>query len=170
MSGSEEARWVELYATLEQPIYNVVYRVIWDAAESQDIVQEAFLRCWRRRDRLREDGIRAVLFRAALNLALNRRRSLKLWRFVGVATAEEERPVEGRGDGGVPRAVRAAIDKLPADLKHVLLLTEMAGMTYSEVAATLGIREGTVGSRRTRALAILRGRFQDTDGGIENVI
>jgi hypothetical protein len=110
---------------------------------------------------------RALLSRAALNLAINRRRRVKLWRFVGLAAAENERPLDGHGDALAPPPIREAIDKLPDDLKHVLLLTEMAGMTYAEVAMTLQIREGTVGSRRTRALAILRRQFDPPPGGVE---
>jgi len=156
MSQSEEARWVALYAELEKPLFNVVYRTIWDAAESQDIVQEAFLRCWRRRDRIRPDGLRAVLYRAALNLALNRRRRLRLWRFVGVELAEESTSDTPNPNATMPRHIRNAVDGLPERFRVVLLLTEIAGMNYAEVAGTLGISEGTVGSRRSRALGLLR--------------
>ena len=156
MSGLEQAEWVELYAKLEKPLYNVVYRVIFDAAESQDVVQEAFLRCWRRRSRIRAEGLRALLFRTALNLALNRRRRSRLWRYVGMGAADDEAPHEDCSGATLPRPVRAAIEALPDRLRRVLLLTELAGMTYAEVASCLGIREGTVGSRRTRALAIVR--------------
>lgn len=156
MAEVEHAQWIELYATLEKPLYNVVYRVLWDAAESQDLVQEAFLRCWKRRAAIRSDGIKALLFRTALNLALNRRRRSRLWRFVGLNTAAEHRELQSRCPEAIPEILRYAIDRLPNDLRQVLLLTELTGMTYAEVALTLGIKEGTVGSRRTRALAILR--------------
>lgn len=160
MPGLEKAQWVEHYANLEKPLYNVVYRVIWDPSESQDIVQEAFLRCWQRRATIRADGFKALLFRTALNLAISRRRRDKLWRFVGLARAEDE-DVHGNGyDGTLPRSVRDAIGALPDRLRRVLLLTEFAGMTYVEVAAALGIEEGTVGSRRTRALEMLRRRLR----------
>jgi DNA-directed RNA polymerase specialized sigma24 family protein len=52
-------------------------------------------------------------------------------------------------------------------MRDVLLLTELAGMTYPEIAAALGIAEGTVGSRRTRALALLRERL-DVQGVASN--
>jgi len=42
----------------------------------------------------------------------------------------------------------------------VLMLCELAGMSYGEVAAVTGVKEGTVGSRRNRALALLRERLQ----------
>jgi RNA polymerase sigma-70 factor (ECF subfamily) len=155
VSEDEKARWVALYGELEKPLYNVVYRMLWDAGESQDIVQEAFLRCWRKRSGIRPEGLKAVLYRAALNLAINRRRRLRLWRFVGVEAVDDE-PTEVRTDEAIPQRMREAVDALPAPYRSVLLLTEIAGMTYGEVAGTLGIGVGTVGSRRTRALARLR--------------
>jgi len=156
MPGRDEARWIEMYAMLEKPLYNVVYRVIWDAAESQDLVQEAFLRCWKRRAAIRDDGLKAVLFRTALNLAINRRRRMRLWRMVGLGTAGGEPELTSRCEETLQHPVRRALDALPDGLRQVLLLTELAGMSYTEVATTLGIREGTVGSRRTRALEHLR--------------
>jgi len=156
MSGPEEAQWIALYARLERRIFNVVYRILWDRAESQDVVQDAFLRCWRSRSRITSDGLEPVLFRTALNLASNRRRSRRLWRFISFADTADEIPANGDCDAILPRSVDMAVKALPEDLRRVLLLTEIAGMSYAEVAATLGIREGTVGSRRTRAVALLR--------------
>jgi RNA polymerase sigma-70 factor (ECF subfamily) len=156
MSGPEEAQWIALYASLERKLFNVVYRILWDKAESQDIVQDAFLRCWRSRFRITPDGLEPVLFRTALNLASNRRRSRRLWRFVGFADVPDAMPVTGGCDAVLPRSVDNAIRALPDHLRRVLLLTEIAGMSYAEVAMTLGIREGTVGSRRTRAVELLR--------------
>jgi RNA polymerase sigma-70 factor (ECF subfamily) len=156
MSGPEEAQWIALYASLERRIFNVVYRILWDRAESQDVVQDAFLRCWRRRSRINSEGLEPVLFRTALNLASNRRRSYRLWRFVGLADATVSMDLKGQGNEILPRSVDTAIGALPDHLRRVLLLTEIAGMSYAEVAKTLGIREGTVGSRRTRAVELLR--------------
>jgi len=160
MTGVDDASWVELYRALEKPLYNVVYRWLWDRMESQDVVQEAFLRCWRARDRIRAEGFKPFVFRTALNLAANRRRRKKLWRLVSF-DALPEQPEAAAGDASVisPR-LRRAVDELPDRLKRVLLLCELAGMSYGEVAAVTGVKEGTVGSRRNRALALLRERLQ----------
>jgi RNA polymerase sigma-70 factor (ECF subfamily) len=159
MTSVDKADWIAVYRRLEKPLYNVVYRVIWDAAESQDVVQDAFLRCWRRKDDVRADGFTALLYRTALNLASNRRRRVRLWRMVGI-TAIADVADESSVDAPISPIVRAAFDALPDALKHVVLLTEIAGMTYPEVAAALAIAEGTVGSRRSRALALLRERLE----------
>lgn len=164
MTSVDKAQWVDVYRRLEKPLFNVVYRVIWDAAESQDVVQETFLRCWRRKEDIRAEGFKALLFRTALNLASNRRRRARIWRMVGIATIDDVAD-EGAADERIGESLRAALDGLPEALRSVLLLTELAGMTYAEIATTLGVAEGTVGSRRTRALALLRERLK-----IEGVI
>jgi RNA polymerase sigma-70 factor (ECF subfamily) len=161
MAGVETAQWIEVYRALEKPLYNVVYRLVWDAAGSQDIVQETFLRCWQRKDDIRADGFKALLFRTALNLASNRRRRDRLWRMTGLSFVAELADDRAGGDT-ISKPVRDAFAALPEDMKHVVLLTEIAGMSYCEAAAALGVAEGTVGSRRTRALALLRERLEGT--------
>jgi RNA polymerase sigma-70 factor, ECF subfamily len=164
MTSVDKAQWIDVYRRLEKPLYNVVYRVIWDSAESQDVVQETFLRCWHRKDDIRADGFKALLFRTALNLASNRRRRARLWRVVGVEVLDEVAD-ESISAHVFSKPMRDALDSLPTTWRDVLLLTELAGMTYPEIAAALGIAEGTVGSRRTRALALLRERL-DVQGVI----
>lgn len=159
MAVVDNAQWIDVYRRLEKPLYNVVYRIIWDATESQDVVQDAFLRCWRRKDYIHAEGFKALLFRTALNLARNRRRHMRLWRMVGVAALDDVPDDSATGDA-LSRSMRNALAALPRTLCDVLLLTELAGMTYPEIAAALGIAEGTVGSRRTRALALLRERLE----------
>lgn len=112
MTSVDNAQWIDVYRKLEKPLYNVVYRVLWDAAESQDVVQEAFLRCWRRRQDIRADGFTGLLFRTALNLASNRRRRVRLWRMVGVAALETV-PAAGAIDEPVSKSMRAALDSCP---------------------------------------------------------
>jgi RNA polymerase sigma-70 factor (ECF subfamily) len=158
MTSVDKAQWIDVYRRLEKPLYNVVYRVIWDATESQDVVQDAFLRCWRRKDDIRADGFKALLFRTALNLASNRRRRTRVWRMVGVAALDDVAD-EGASTDALSKPVKDALDALPTMMRDVLLLTELAGMTYPEIATALSIAEGTVGSRRTRALALLRERL-----------
>jgi RNA polymerase sigma-70 factor (ECF subfamily) len=160
MSRVDEASWVELYRALEKPLYNVVYRWLWDRMESQDVVQDAFLRCWRARDRIRAETFKAFVFRTALNLAANRRRRKKLWRLVSFDSLPDEPPDVRDGTAVLSPRIQRALDALPDRLKRVLVLCELAGMSYGEIAAATGVKEGTVGSRRNRALALLRERLQ----------
>lgn len=160
MNDVDEAEWARAYRALEKPLYNVVYRWLWDAAESQDVVQDAFLRCWRKRDEIGADGFRAFVFRTALNLASNQRRRRRLWQLVPLSATRLSRGDAATEPDFVSRPLKEAVDELPEPLKRVLLLSEIAGMTYREIALVMDIREGTVGSRRNRAIAMLRERLE----------
>src|SRR5688572_1710729 len=166
MTSVDKAQWIDVYRRLEKPLYNVVYRVIWDAAEGPALSPRTCLRGWRRKADIRAAGFKALLFRTALNLASNRRRRTRVWRIVGVEALDDVAD-ERHSTDVFSKPVREAFDNLPTTLRDVLLLTELAGMTYPEIAAALGIAEGTVGSRRSRALALLRERL-DVQGVISH--
>ena len=156
MPDTDEAQWVEWYKTLEKPLYNVAYRWLWDAAESQDVVQEAFLRCWRIRDRVVAETFKALIFRTTLRLASNRVRKRRIWRFVPFAESAARTADPADGDVLASKAIRRALEDMAEPLKQVLLLSELGGLSYKEIAEVMSIREGTVGSRRTRAMTWLR--------------
>jgi RNA polymerase sigma-70 factor, ECF subfamily len=150
----------QLYVKLEKPMFNVVYRWLWNAGDAQDVVQEAFLRIWKARDTVDPATATPLLYRTALNLASNRRRSARLWRFLGIEAASEE-PTRARTSEEAlaveqDRArVRRAIEALPERLRQVLMLSEYTDLTQPEIGLALGIPSGTVGSRRHAALAEL---------------
>lgn len=156
MSDAEEAQWIAWYQQFEKPLYNVAYRWLWDAAESQDVVQEAFLKLWHIRHRVVAEGFRALIFRTTLRLASNRVRRRRYWHFVPLSEPDLASCAEGHPDVLASRELRAALDALPESWKRALLLSELGGLSYKEVAEVLGISEGTVGSRRNRALAQLK--------------
>ena len=157
----QEADLEQLYARLEKPLYNVVYRWVWNVEEAHDLVQEAFVRLWRMREGVVPGKAEPLVYRIALNLAASRRRSKKVWRWVslealrtsksGGRTAEQVLLDEQRHG-----RVRAAVEALPDDLRRVVLMTECSGLTYDEIGEILEIPPGTVGSRRNRALKKLR--------------
>lgn len=159
-----ETSFVEIYRRLEKPLFNVVYRWLWNEQESADVVQEAFLRAWRMRDRIDPTTCDPLIYKIALNLASNRRRTRKLWRLFSldlVDTASLAAPATEQALDRQQReaAVRAAVEALPEDLKRVVLLCAFSDMSYQQVAASLSIPPGTVGSRRNKALKLLRDRL-----------
>jgi RNA polymerase sigma-70 factor (ECF subfamily) len=167
--GLDEAALARLYVKLEKPMFNVVYRWLWNAGDAQEVVQEAFLRVWKKRDAVDLATVEPLLYRTALNLASNRRRSSRLWRWLGLEDAGEEPVDSGTSEEQLARArrqerVRAAVDALPDRLREVVMLAEYAELSYAEIAATLGIPAGTVGSRRNTALA----RLAEALGPIED--
>jgi RNA polymerase sigma-70 factor (ECF subfamily) len=156
-----EADLEQLYTRLERPLYNVVYRWVWDPDEAQEIVQESFVRLWRMRGRVNMETVRPLVYKIALNLAASRRRARKLWRWVSLdalsdvpssaASAEESLSAERR-----QARFRRAMDSLPEELRRVVMLCEFSELSYGEIGALLSIPEGTVGSRRNRALRRLK--------------
>ncbi len=154
----------DLYRRLEKPLYNVLYRWVWDVDEAQELVQETFLRLWKMKDRVRMQTVEALTFRIGTNLAANRRRARKLWRLVTLEAvvlqpAQSQTVEKTLEQQQVSLAVYEAIDALPDRLRRVILLCEFSKMPYKDIARALGIPEGTVGSRRNAALKRLRQRL-----------
>lgn len=150
-----------LYARLEKPLYNVVYRWVWKPEEAQDIVQEAFLRLWRMGDGVDMETVEPLVYRIALNLASSSARSKKIWRWVTLDAVRETiskgRPAEEEMAAEEELArMRAAVEALPEELRKVVMLCEFSGLSYRKIAEVLSIPEGTVGSRRNRALKRLK--------------
>lgn len=160
-NGLNQAALERLYARLERPLYNVVYRWLWNAEEAQDIVQEAFMRVWDRRASVDMATVEPLLYRTALNLASNRRRARKLWRWVSIEAWFEPASPRGGADAAMStaqqdQAVRNAVESLPEHLRQVVALCELSGLSYEQVGALLSIPSGTVGSRRNKAMRLLR--------------
>jgi RNA polymerase sigma-70 factor (ECF subfamily) len=156
-----EADLERLYARLEKPLYNVVYRWVWKQEEAQDIVQEAFLRLWRMSDKVRMESVDPLIYRIALNLASSAARSKRIWRWVtlealGEAVSTARSAEEGLAADEQSARIRTAISSLPEELRKVVMLCEFSRLSYREIAEVLSIPAGTVGSRRNRALKELK--------------
>jgi len=156
----------ELYACyrrLETPLYNVLYRRLWQAQDCQDVVHDAFVRVWARRHQVDGPRLDALVWTTALNLARNRLRWRSLWRFgeLDPLAAADADPLAEAARRGEQRRLRGALAHLPRAMRDVLLLAEFGGLGNAEIAAVLGIPIGTVGSRRHQALARLRTLLQE---------
>jgi RNA polymerase sigma factor (sigma-70 family) len=167
----DQAGLEALYQRLEGPVYNVVYRWLWNPQDAQEVVQEAFVRLWRMRARVDMATVEPLIFRIAINQASKKLRWRRTWRWMPFDRGEHEPLADEPGvDGGIEarqrqRAVRAAVEGLPDKQRAVVMLCELADLSYADVALTLGIPEGTVASRRNTAMKSLRRalgpRFQE---------
>jgi len=157
-----------LHARLERPLYNVAYRWTWNPDDASDLVQEAFVRLWRMRKRVDPERVEPLVYRILLNLAASRRRTRRVWRWVSLGAL---RGAAASGPGAEERLaaaarhaeVRRAVEQLPEELRSVVVLCECTDLTYDGVAEILGIPVGTVGSRRHRALRLLRERLDSAE-------
>ena len=154
--GSKEA-FRELMARWQRPVYQFFGLMGVDRSECEDGVQEVFLRIFSYRDRYRSSGagFRAFLFRVGRNVAIDfhrrSRRRTRLGPLESEPAAEHSVPLwDDRFD------CEWALDRLSDRHRVVVILNVLAGLTYPETAAALGLPVGTVKSRMHYALAQLR--------------
>jgi RNA polymerase sigma-70 factor (ECF subfamily) len=168
----------ELVRRHQGRVYRLVLRMLGSPQEAEDVAQEAFLSLHRHGHRFRREArFSTFLYRVATNAALNRRRSLSR-----IRTREEEfalrqaagddlpsrpRDPEGAAAGAqVQERVQQALLALPADLRAAIVLYDIEGQSYREIASILSVPEGTVKSRIHRARGALREKLlSEPDSG-----
>jgi RNA polymerase sigma-70 factor (ECF subfamily) len=161
----DEAALEELYTRLEKPLFNLAYRRLWDGDEARDAVQDAFVRLWRMRSRVRLESVEPLVYRITLNLLASRKRWKRVRRWLSLEAVRERPAAQPAADqqleaGRRQAALRRAVESLPEDLRQVILLCEFSELRYQQVAELLGIPSGTVASRRHRALKLLRQQLE----------
>ena len=145
-------------------LYAVAYGVLQDAAESEDVVQETFLKAYARRRMIRDpDKFPAWLFRTTRNRALDVMRKRR-----PCLSPLEDRPPREIADDGAPcpsanlreaernGAVHRLLNTLPENHRIAITLRFMEGMDYREIEETMGIGQGTVRGVLARAMKTLR--------------
>jgi RNA polymerase sigma-70 factor (ECF subfamily) len=161
-------------------IYALLYRLTEDPEEARDLTQETFLQAFRHLSSFRGDAdLRTWLYRIAVNQARNRWRWWKRRRrdrtvSLDAPVSEEfDAPLSAglQGDPGLDPerqalarerelALHAALQTLSRPYREVIVLRDIEGLSYEEVAATLDLNVGTVKSRLNRGRTELRRRLE----------
>lgn len=151
-----------LYLELEKPLFNVVYRYVWNREEAQDLVQESFMRLWKMRDRVEMVTVKPLVYKISLNLAASTLSRKKVLTFLSLDKAEEPRAKDNHNPEQKEeiQILNRLINELPSKLKETILLSEFSKMSYNEIGKSLGIPAGTVGSRRNKALNMIKEKFK----------
>jgi RNA polymerase sigma-70 factor (ECF subfamily) len=150
----------------QERVVRLCQRFLGERDEALDAAQEVFLKAFEHAADAEPRGqMFTWLYRIAVNHCLNRLRRRKVVRFLSLAGADDdEQPVVREPRSDAPDAeeqlatrerwqrTRRAIDELPASQRSVLILAKFEGMSYKEIAATLGITPGAVESRLVRAM------------------
>ncbi|MBW2267622.1 MAG: sigma-70 family RNA polymerase sigma factor [Deltaproteobacteria bacterium] len=167
LSG-DEAAFESLVRRHERRVFGLLMRMLGDREEAADVAQEAFLSLHRHGHRFRREArFSTFVYRVVANAALNRRRSLgrKRAREQALARRHEagidlpstpRNPEDATGGSEVQRQVQRALLELSPDLRTVLVLYDLEGESYGDIAKALQIPEGTVKSRIHRARNALR--------------
>jgi RNA polymerase sigma-70 factor (ECF subfamily) len=149
-----------VYLELEVPLYNFALRWVFNSTQAEELVHEAFVRVWSKRISIELTTIKGLLYKTVQNLALNeirRRRFREAIRIFDWFASDGQRTAEQKMiDQENLHELQICLDRLPIELREVLLLASFSDFSYAEIAQTLGIAEGTVASRKSRALQLMR--------------
>lgn len=174
-AGDDKA-FEELIGRHERRVFRLLYRMMGNREDAEDLTQETFLSLHRHGHRFRAEArFSTFVYRVAANAALNRRRSLGR----GRARVEKLKHRQLAGDDlpSSPRDpedstlgveltghVKAALEELTPALRMPVVLYDIEGLSYGEIAKVLGIAEGTVKSRIHRARGALRDQLKELLG------
>jgi RNA polymerase sigma-70 factor (ECF subfamily) len=167
--GGDEAACARLVTDHQRMVYQLGMHLLGDSQEALDLCQEVFLRVFRMLHRFRgQSSLRTWIYRIALNQASNR---LRTWRRrhrsqqVSLDDAPQGELPEARTSASPDRLLQqqevagrvwSALDALPFDQRAVIVLREIDGLSYDEIASSLNVAVGTVKSRLARARDQLR--------------
>jgi RNA polymerase sigma-70 factor, ECF subfamily len=174
-ADGDESACAELVAEHQRMVVQLGMNLLGDRDEALDLSQEVFLRVFRTIYRFRgQSSLRTWIYRIAVNQARNRHR---FWRrrhrgdqvsldqhvashgeFMSAPTAEPDRVLAQKE---LASRLQRALDGLPFDQRTVIVLREVDGLSYEEIAYSLGVAVGTVKSRLTRARQALRSELRE---------
>jgi RNA polymerase sigma-70 factor (ECF subfamily) len=157
----------ELYDASYRRLVVQIYAICGDLAVAEDAVQDAFVTAVRKRSQLaRLDNPEAWVRTVALNSVRHGWRHASVVRRYQARVPGQQQPVEV---GPEHVAIVTALRQLDPDQRDVVVLHYLADLPVGEVAAQLGVPEGTVKSRLSRARGRLAGLLDEDEGGREVV-
>ena len=179
LRSGETAAFERLVAECSSDVYALLYRLTGDAEEARDLTQETFLRAFQGIARFRGDAdLTTWIYRIAINQARNRwrwwrRRKRDVTVSLDASVGEREQPLSAnlRNDNAVSPEqetlarerecqLRDALLGLRRSYRETVILRDVEGFSYEEIAATLQISIGTVKSRLSRGRLELRRKLE----------
>jgi RNA polymerase sigma factor (sigma-70 family) len=167
-SGPDEDRaemptWDEIVRLHSARVYRLAYRLTGDRYDAEDLTQDVFIRVFNSLDRYTPGSFEGWLHRITTNLFLDKTRRKNRIRFDGFGERAEERlvgelpsPEDVLSDGSFDADVEAALGSLPKEFRAAVVLCDVEGLSYEEIADLLGVKLGTVRSRIHRGRRMLR--------------
>ena len=175
--AGRSAAFGELVVRHQDRLFNAVFRVLDNADDAADVVQEAFINAYQSLRSFKGDSeFFTWLYRIAFNAAISLKRKKKAIASLDVRSDERAgvaEPIDpsGYGQPGIAlersedqAQLRAALDRLSPEHRAVLVLKEIEGHKYEEIADVLDVPVGTVRSRLHRARLELRAALETTEG------
>ena len=155
----------------ERAVYNLALSIVKKKEDAEDVTQETYLRLWRAASEVKlESSLKLYILRTARNLALDliRKNSKRDEIDTVILDAEGEFEIDIADDSPDSRpdesylrkiekeVVRQSIEELPSAAREIIVLRDIEGLSYTEIADMLGLAEGTLKSKLFRARERLR--------------
>ena len=182
VQAGERAAYDLLVLKYQHKVVKLVMRYVRNPADAEDVAQEAFIKAYRALPQFRGDSaFYTWLYRIAINTAKNalvsRERNPGGYELdahsqdegsdMSVRLKDPDTPEGLALSEEIRSIVHAAIDALPEDLRTAIVLRELEGLSYEEIAATMNCPVGTVRSRIFRARESIDGKLREVfDGGL----
>ncbi len=155
--------WDEVVREHADRVYRLAYRLSGNRADAEDLTQETFVRVFKSLAEYTPGTFEGWLHRITTNLFLDMVRRRQRIRFDALPDDAGDRlasntasPEQAFAEAHLDPEVQQALDALPADFRAAVVLCDLEGLSYEEIAATLGIKVGTVRSRIHRGRVLLR--------------
>jgi RNA polymerase sigma-70 factor (ECF subfamily) len=169
-AARDETACAELVGEHQRMVVQLAVNLLDDRDEALDVSQEVFLRVFRTIHRFRgQSSLRTWIYRIAVNQARNRHRFWRRRRRADQVSLEDHVSVHGElvstrqatperelAQKELGDRLQRALNNLPFDQRTAIVLREVDGLSYDEIAFSLGVAIGTVKSRLTRARQALR--------------
>ena len=159
--------WDEVVRTHSTRVYRLAYRLTGNPHDAEDLTQEVFVRVFRSLSSYSPGTFEGWLHRITTNLFLDMARRRARIRFEGLADDAAERmggreptPQQAYDDTHFDFDVQRALDELAPEFRAAVVLCDIEGLSYEEIAATLGVKLGTVRSRIHRGRTQLRAALE----------
>ncbi|MDK8710843.1 RNA polymerase sigma factor SigE [Corynebacterium accolens] len=158
--------WAELVAEHADGVYRLAYRLSGDQQDAEDLTQETFMRVFRSLDKYQPGTFGGWLHRITTNLFLDMVRHRSKIRMESLPEDYERvpgtdmTPEQAYTVANLDPVLQSALDSLAPDFRVAVVLCDIEGMSYDEIAETLGVKMGTVRSRIHRGRSQLRAALE----------
>jgi RNA polymerase sigma-70 factor (ECF subfamily) len=145
--------WEDVVRAHSTRVYRLAYRLTGNQHDAEDLTQEVFVRVFRSLSDYTPGTFEGWLHRITVNLFLDGARRRQRIRFEALpddverVAGREPTPAQVYDDRHLDPEIQQALDTLPADFRAAVVLCDIEGLSYEEIAATLGVKLGTVRSR-----------------------
>ncbi|RMG06079.1 MAG: sigma-70 family RNA polymerase sigma factor [Acidobacteria bacterium] len=173
-NGNEDA-FFEIVNRYKHAITNYLFRILNDYEEAVDLAQESFVRVYINLDRYHgEYAFSTYIYRIATNLAISELRKRKRWRLFSLTgvfqSDDEDKDLELEDKNPLAdcellekeqqKRIAVALSSLPEKYRLPLILCDIEGLSYQEIAGILKLRIGTIKSRISRGRKLLKEKLR----------